>query len=229
MESSYKSVFTKQGVRSLAVGCLLLFLALVFQYYSSSYSVRNSQRFVGDIFLDNLPAVDLNPLIVEGALLAILFSLILLIRRPRYLIFAVKAAAILIALRAFFVAATHLRIYPSQVGPDSGFIDVIYARLGLEAGYFFSAHTALPFLMVLIFRDEKFWRYLYLLISVVFGASVLLAHVHYSIDVFAAPFMAYSVYELTKYLFPRDYNLMIHKEYSPARSTSPPGKTVTHL
>ena len=36
-----------------------------------------------------------------------------------------------------------------------------------------------------IFWDEKLWRYVFLALAVVFGAAVLLAHVHYSIDVFA--------------------------------------------
>jgi hypothetical protein len=36
---------------------------------------------------------------------------------------------------------------------------------------------------------------------------VLLAHVHYSIDVFAAPFIVYGMYVITAKLFPRDYAL----------------------
>ena len=45
-------------------------------------------------------------------------------------------------------------------------------------------------------------RYLFLFLTVFFGASVLLAHVHYSIDVFAAPFIVYGMYVITKKLFP---------------------------
>jgi membrane-associated phospholipid phosphatase len=35
-----------------------------------------------------------------------------------------------------------------------------------------------------------------------FGASVLLAHVHYSIDVFAAPFIVYGVFVIAAKVFP---------------------------
>jgi hypothetical protein len=38
----------------------------------------------------------------------------------------------------------------------------------------------------------------------VFGLSVLIAHIHYSIDVFAAPFMAYSIFSLARYFFKKD-------------------------
>jgi hypothetical protein len=116
--------------------------------------------------------------------------------------------AVFIALRAFFVAATHLGIYPDQIVPGNGFLDRIYVALDLQAGYFFSAHTGLPFLMALIFWDKRFWRCFYFILSGIFGIAVLLAHVHYSIDVFAAPFMTYSIFKLAEYLFKEDYKLI---------------------
>ncbi len=199
---------SRERKRSLSVALLLLALALIFQYYASAYSTRNAIRFVGDVFLDNLPVVNMNIFIVEGALLVILATIILLLFRPKYILFTLKASAILIALRAFFVSVTHLGIYPNQIVPDGGFFGRAYSALDLQAGYFFSGHTALPFLIALIFWDKRFLRYTYFVLSAVFGASVLLAHVHYSIDVFAAPFMTYSIFKLTQYLFPDDYELI---------------------
>jgi hypothetical protein len=205
----YKDFFTKEKIRSLCVALLLIALALTFQYYSSVYSTHNSSRFVGDIFLDNLPVVNMNAIISEGALLVILISLVLLLLEPKYLLFTMKAVAIFIAVRAFFVAATHLGIYPDQIVPNSNdFLDRVYLGLNLQAGYFFSAHTGLPFLAALILWNRRFLRYFYFVLSGIFGAAVLLAHVHYSIDVFAAPFMTYSIFKLAQYLFPDDYKLI---------------------
>ena len=124
-------------------------------------------------FLDNLPVVNMNAIIIEGALFMIVLSVILLLREPKYILFAMKAVAIFIAIRAFFVAATHLGIYPDQIVPGNGFLDRIYVGLDLQAGYFFSAHTGLPFLMALIFWDKRFWRYFYFVLSGIFGAAVL--------------------------------------------------------
>lgn len=202
---SYKAIFTREWVRSFLVALIFLALAVVFQFYASSYSVRVSSNFVHDILLDNLPIVNLNLVIVEGALAAIVGSIILLIAKPQYIVFTLKAAAIFIATRAVFVAATHLGIYPGQINPDTGFFDRIYAGLGLEAGFFFSGHTGLTFLMSLIFWDERLWRYLYIALAVVFGVSVLLAHVHYTIDVLAAPYMTYAIFKLSQYFFVEDY------------------------
>jgi hypothetical protein len=73
--SNYRTFFTREHKRSFWVGIMLLALAIVFQFYASSYSMRVSSNFVHDIILDNVPVIDLNLVIVEGALAAIAVSL----------------------------------------------------------------------------------------------------------------------------------------------------------
>lgn len=205
---NYRGFWTREHVRSLINGLILLVLAVVFQYYASAYVNRVPSNSVADLFLSILPVVNLNFLIVEGALAAIAISLILIVAKPKYLLFTIKAAAIFIATRAVFISVTHIGIYPGQIGPDpTGFFDHIYTGLGLEAGFFFSGHTGLPFLMALIMWDEKLWRYAYLTLSIVFGIAVLFAHVHYTMDVLAAPYMSYGIFKMSEYFFAEDYKL----------------------
>ena len=210
--ATYRNFFTREHRRSLYVAFILLGLSLVFQYYAGVYSAHSASQYVGDLLLDNLPIVNLNFIIVEGALWAMLFTTILILVKPYYSIFTLKALAVFLVLRSVFVAITHLGFYPNQIVPGPGFFDHLYVALGMETGYFFSAHTGLPVLIALIFWHEKFWRHTYLIMAVVFGISVLLAHVHYSIDVLAAPFMAYGIFKLSEYLFQEDYALL--KEHS---------------
>jgi hypothetical protein len=205
---NYKGFFTREHVRSLVNALILLALAIIFQFYASAYVNRVPSNSVADLFLSILPVVNLNLLIVEGALAAIAFSVILVIAKPQYLLFSLKAAAIFIATRAMFIAVTHVGIYPGQVNPDNGFFDQIYTGLGLEAGFFFSGHTGLPFLMALIFWHKKFWRYAYILLSVTFGIATLFAHMHYTIDVLAAPYMAYGIFKMSQYFFPEDWKMV---------------------
>lgn len=62
--------------------------------------------------------------------------------------------------------------------------------------------------MALIFWDNFRARFVLITLSFVFAVAVLLAHIHYSIDVLAAPFMAYGIFGIAKRLFPRDYKLI---------------------
>ena len=206
---NYKGFFTREHVRSLVNALILLALAVVFQYYASAYVNRVPSNSVADLFLSILPVVNLNLIIVEGALCAIGISILLILAKPEYVLFTLKAAAIFIATRAVFISVTHIGIYPGGVNPDpTGIFDRTYTGLGLEAGFFFSGHTGLPFLMALITWKEKFWRYVYLILSVVFGVAVLFAHVHYTIDVLAAPYMAYGIFKMSQYFFADDWKMI---------------------
>jgi hypothetical protein len=206
----HKGFWTPARKRSLWLGILLLALSVVVQIILGRFSARVAVNAapVRDIFLDNLPLVNLDPVIVLGAIILWVFAWALLIIHPRYLIFSTKAIALYIISRAFFFSLTHVGPYPLQYAPgphNEGYR--LYHLITFQGNFFYSGHTAFPFLLALIFWDNKYLRYLFLFLTVFFGASVLLAHVHYSIDVFAAPFIVYGMYVLTAKFFPRDYAL----------------------
>lgn len=176
--------------------------------YELMYSMRPTSTYVGDLLLDNLPVVNLNLIIIDGALISIVLGVAYVLLQPRYVLFSLKALALLIVTRALFVSLTHVGIYPGTIHPGYGFFDGIYTYLNFQTGFFFSGHTALPVLMALVFWDKYSTRVAFLALAGVFGIAVLLAHIHYSIDVLAAPFMAYGIFEISRYLFPRDYDLI---------------------
>ncbi len=209
----YGGFWSERNKKSLYLGLLLIVLSLIIQISAGHYSTRSatSAHFAGDLFLDNLPVVNLDFVIVQGVLLFWIFVWLLLATKPRYLLFSIKAVALFIIFRAFFMSLTHIGIYPRGIilnPTDIGY--GFYNLVSFQGNYFFSAHTGFPFLMALIFWNKTFWRRFFLLATVFFGASVLLAHVHYSIDVFAAPFITYGVFVISTKLFPADYALSLH-------------------
>lgn len=202
--------WTKERRRSLYVGILFSVTALIIQRSAAQYSAKSATNIVGDIFLDNLPTVDLTWIIIEGGFLIAFFAIALLVLKPKYIPFSLKVIPLLITIRAFFVTLTHLGIYPNQLTFGDSLLDKIYLFLGMQDGFFFSNHTGIAFLLALIFWQEKFWRYFFMIVSAVFGSTVLLAHVHYSIDVFAAPFITYAIFKLAEQeLFKKDYATMM--------------------
>lgn len=208
----YKDIFSDGQLYSLLMALCMLGFAYVFEHfanlYAFTYSERPTSSFVGDIVLDNLPTVDLNIIIIEGAFLSIVLGILYVLSKPRHILFALKTLALFIIVRALFISLTHVGVYPTHIDPGLGFFDGMYSYLNFQLGFFFSGHTGLPFLMALIFWDHRTARLVFLSMSLVFGVAVLLAHIHYSIDVLAAPFMAYGIFGVAKRLFPRDYALI---------------------
>jgi membrane-associated phospholipid phosphatase len=68
----------------------------------------------------------------------------------------------------------------------------------LEKDLFFSGHTATLFLLFLI-SDNKILKLFFLISTLFVAVSVLLQHVHYSVDVIAAPFFAFASYKIVIY------------------------------
>jgi hypothetical protein len=206
-----KAFWTSARKRSMIQGVLLLVVAAAVQIFLGHYSARVAVNagYAQDIFLDHLPVVNLDFLIVGGAILLWALAWWLMITSAYELIFGTKAIALFIIVRAFFTSLTHIGAYPlaAAPGPDN-FGWSFYRNFTFQGNFFFSGHTAFPFLMALIFWEEKYIRNFFLAMTVLFGATMLLTHEHYSIDVFSAPFIVYGVYRMTEILFPKDRAIM---------------------
>lgn len=215
VDFTLRNILSRERLPSLLGALALLGAAYVVEHfanlYAFAYSLRPTSNHVGDIILDNIPVVDLNFIIIEGALIAIILGTLFVFSKPRYVLFTLKTLALFIIIRALFISLTHVGIHPDNLAPGLGLFDAIYLYLNFQTGLFFSGHTGLPLLIAFIFWDIPWVRYTLLLLSFVFGVAVLLAHIHYSIDVFAAPFMAYGIFKIAKSLFPGDYALIPQK------------------
>jgi hypothetical protein len=205
--------WTPARKRSMYLGIVLIVLAAIVQITLGQYSASRSISAApaGDIFLDNLPVINLDFVIVFWGIMVWIIAWWLLTTHPDHLIFGTKAIALYVICRAFFISLTHIGPYPTQMPPGPSNVGFWFYRMfTFQGNYFFSGHTGFPFLIALIFWNNTILRRLFLILTFIFGASVLLAHVHYSIDVFAAPFIVYGVYVIAAKIFPQDYELLPH-------------------
>ena len=190
---------------------LLLFVVSVFiTHLASRYAEVNASNYVEDIVLSNTRVYNFEFIFVQGAVMLSLFVVILYLRFRKTAPFLIKAVALFITIRAMFVSLTHIGPYPLKLELDSNLLDFITSGNDL----FFSGHTGLPFLIALIFWNHLYLRILFLGSSLMFGVIVLLSHLHYSIDVFAAFFITYSIYRIAIKLFHRDYEFFALDEKS---------------
>lgn len=202
--SKYKYHWNKDGFRpSLMLGVLFFALSLVISHLASTYADIRASNSVTDILLDNLPTFDVDGILNYGVIAFSLFIICFLFTEPKKIPFFLKSLALFVIIRSAFVTLTHLGPVPIQtpVNPND-----LLSRLILGNDYFFSGHTGMPFLIALTFWKNKIIRYISIFASLLFAACVILGHLHYSIDVFAAFFITYSIFQISIKAFPRDYN-----------------------
>lgn len=111
----------------------------------------------------------------------------------------------------FISIARIISISIVPLNPPRGLVELIDPITGLFYGntvvtkdLFFSGHTAT---MVLIFLclERKWDRIIGALATVAVMVLLLIQHIHYTIDVVAAPFFVYLIFRLTKYFLKRDH------------------------
>lgn len=207
--SGHKAFWTKERFWLCFQALALLAGALIVQSLADRYVSATQGLAVNDLFAAHLPQINLDFFVVQGALILAVIVVGLLLAKPKYLPFTVKAFAFFLIIRSFFVVLTHLGSQPEEIQLDPQMIGfTLYKWLFHTKGdFFFSGHTGMPFLMSLVFWPERKWRVFFLVSTFVMGLSMLFGRLHYSIDVFAAPFMTYSIYIIVTKLFPKDFAL----------------------
>jgi len=203
--SKYKYCWKRHGFRyAVFSGLALLAASLTINHFTGLYANLKAGNYVNDILLDNLPVMDVDGLLNYGVELFFMFVMYCVIIEPKRAPFTLKSVALFYLIRSVSITLTHLGPYPviTPIDPSN-----LLSTLISGNDFFFSAHTGIPFLIALIFWDEKPIRYIAIVASIIFGSAVILGHLHYSIDVFAAFFITYTIFHIAIKLFPREYKL----------------------
>ncbi|MEE9437833.1 MAG: phosphatase PAP2-related protein [Saprospiraceae bacterium] len=183
----------------LVIWGLLMVLALFVLKMMKSFLLYNEMRkgaLLNDWVLNFFVPVDLSEVICLLTWGSLLLFFPVTVRSPKRSIFVFIAIIFL----SIFRMAT---MYIVPLEPPSGIIPLrdhilecsVYTNNILLKDLFFSGHTSNLFLLM-IFMDIKWIKYLLMIITFTVGFLLLKQHVHYTIDVVAAPFFAYLAYFL---------------------------------
>jgi hypothetical protein len=165
-------------------------ITLLDEYYTDPAAGRPVRP--DDLIFDLLPQMDafLGISEVAGWFLAGLSFYTIARRRFKEAPTLLFQVAMLFWLRAFTIVLTPL----AEINPPN--FDHLAARY-LYRGMFFSGHTGSAFTQYFFFarRDDVDGnvKILQLLLASLIGFSMVASHAHYTIDVFAAPFIAYFI------------------------------------
>ena len=196
----YKEVFThRKTLQNMLIGVLLFIFGMSVSYFAYEYLGTISGPVARDLFLDNLPIL----YVADWFFFSIFFmgavAIILSVLNPRRAPFILICTGLFFAIRAFFLILTHL------APPNIQF----YRGMSTGADLFFSGHVGYAFLLALMFWRNRFFRILFIALSIAMAALVLLGHLHYSIDVFAAFFIVYVIFTIAKRVFKREYEMLL--------------------
>lgn len=197
---NYKEVFThKRTLQNMLIGVILFAFGMSVSYFAYEYIATTNGPVAKDFFLDNLPTIYVAPWFFFSIFFMGGIAIILSLINPRRAPFVLICTGLFFAIRAFFLILTHLS--PPNIE--------YYKGMSTGMDLFFSGHVGYAFLLTLMFWRNKFFRILFIALSIVMAALVLLGHLHYSIDVFSAYFIVYVIFIVAKRLFKGEYEMLL--------------------
>lgn len=211
---SYKAYFTdKSFLISFFSGLFLLGISLIIQFFISGYVNNLPSTPVADLILSNTRVYDVDLIFVYGSVLLFFITIFVGFRWINYAPFVIKSVALFTLIRSVFVSLTHISAFPTHMIINSAFFNKeVFNGIFTGNDLFFSGHTGLPFLLALIFWDNKKLRFIFLGFSILFAVVVLLGHIHYSIDVLSAFFITYGIFQICKFLFKKEWKLFLREK-----------------
>lgn len=198
-------ISSKQNRVELITTLLLLSLVLLsltrFLLFVES---RNGFSF-DDPILQLFNPVDLTWLtflLIYGSLIT---AIIYLFTKPEKLLLAIQLYTLMVFVRIIAMWLLPLNPPEKMILLVDPFVEFFGTGKTLTKDLFFSGHTATLFILFLS-ADNKYLKLFFLIGTIGVAVSVLLQHVHYSIDVFAAVIFTYACYSILKLIKNHDNN-----------------------
>jgi hypothetical protein len=148
-----------------------------------------------DPVLALFPAVNLTWLTFLIIYAGIIGGLVVLVQNPRRLILVLQGYAVMALFRMAAMYLTPLEPPPGIIELRDPFVEFFGGGKTLTRDLFFSGHTSTTFLLFLMIPGRRL-RVTYACATLLVGLCVVVQHVHYTVDVVAAPFFAYGAYSM---------------------------------
>jgi hypothetical protein len=194
----------------LLLSIFLLFFSIGITYFASSYTDTYTGHVVPDLLLDHIPVVNVGYVFFQGSLVVIAVLVGVLLLTPKFIPFVLESSSIFFLVRSFFMVMTHLSApsveYYSYIEREHHISQTLFT-ISSGNDLFFSGHAGYPILLMLIFWINHYLRYFFFACSIIGSVAVIIGHLHYSIDVFSAYFIAYGIFELSRRIFRSEYAL----------------------
>jgi membrane-associated phospholipid phosphatase len=193
---TWQSFFSNKRNRNefILTVVLLAILMISFSQFLQFIEKRNGVS-LPDPILNAFSPINLTWLTFTLIYLSIVLFLFSLRKDPYKIIIALQAYGLMVIFRTIAMYLVPLEAPKTILLLNDPFVQLFGKGEILTKDLFFSGHTATLFLLFLLTKN-KILKVIFLVSTVTVGIAVLLQHVHYSIDVFVAPFVAYGAFRI---------------------------------
>ena len=154
---------------------------------------------LNDPFLNAFNPIDLTWLTFVLIYLSLIIFVVTTFNKPDKLLIAFQAYGLMLIFRTIAMYLTPFEAPETILLLNDPFVQFFAKGDILTKDLFFSGHTGTLFLVFLL-AENKTLKTIFLILTMLVGTAVLLQHVHYSVDVVIAPFVAYGAYRIIKNL-----------------------------
>jgi hypothetical protein len=193
---NWKEFFKGRRTEFIVTILLLAIILFIFPNFLA-YVERRQGVTLADPVLELFNPIDLTWLTFGLIYISLIVALYSFAAKPDILLIALQSYSLLVIFRILVMYSAPLDAPERLILLNDPFVQFFGSGEVLTKDLFFSGHTATLFLLFLI-SDKKHLKIIFLISTVLVGIAVLLQHVHYTIDVLAAPFFAYSSYRIAK-------------------------------
>ncbi len=189
--------FLKEKKRRFELLITFLLLLIVLTALTNFLNFVEARKGVElpDPLLNLFQPIDLTWLTFALIYISIVVAIVTLFKKPSRLVFAIQLYTFMVAVRIIAMYFMPLNPPSSMIVLNDPLVEYFGTGQTLTKDLFFSGHTATLFILFLI-SENKIIKKVFMISTIAVAISVILQHVHYSIDVFAAVFFTYTCYKL---------------------------------
>lgn len=185
----------KKNKIELIISFLILAVVLAILANFLKFVEARAGVILPDPILALFDPIDLTWLIFILIYLSLVLAIATLLKNPKQLLFAIQLYTTMVVLRIIAMYLLPLDPPAAMIILNDPFVEFFGTGQTLTKDLFFSGHTATLFILFLV-SQKPILKIIFLISTIMVAIAVLLQHVHYTIDVFAALFFTYACYKI---------------------------------
>lgn len=199
MKNAWQLYFSRPNKRTIFLFTLsFLIITLISFVYFLTYNENRTGYVFDDPILNLFKPVAISELTFFITYFFAIYGIIISFREPALFVSLLQAYTIMTLFRMFCLYILPLEAPVSIIPLKDTFLQsTFYSGRENLKDLFFSGHAATIFLFAFAFKKKE-TKILFLFGALTVGVLVVLQHVHYSIDVLAAPVFAFLAIKIQK-------------------------------